>query len=143
MSNINSSFGNRAATQVTFFPTADISAINVQEAIVEVSNEKLSKTETAATATKLATARTIALSGDVTGSASFDGSANVTITTVNSAVGGQYLGTATTKAIAYNAQSIAENITIPATANAYSCGPITINTNYTVTIETGGTWVVF
>ena len=33
------------------------------------------------TATKLATARTIALSGDVTGSVSFDGSANVTITT--------------------------------------------------------------
>lgn len=34
-----------------------------------------------ATATKLQTARTIALSGDVTGSASFNGSANVTITT--------------------------------------------------------------
>lgn len=34
----------------------------------------------AATATKLATARTISLSGDVTGSASFDGSANATIT---------------------------------------------------------------
>jgi hypothetical protein len=37
-------------------------------------------TGNAATATKLATARTIALSGDVAGSASFDGSANVTIT---------------------------------------------------------------
>lgn len=37
----------------------------------------------AATATKLATARTITLSGDVTGSTSFDGSANVTITTVS------------------------------------------------------------
>ena len=35
-----------------------------------------------ATATKLATSRTIALSGDITGSASFDGSANATITTV-------------------------------------------------------------
>jgi phage-related tail fiber protein len=34
------------------------------------------------TATKLQTARTIALAGDVTGSASFDGSANVTITAV-------------------------------------------------------------
>lgn len=33
----------------------------------------------AATATKLATARTIALSGDVTGSASFDGSGNISI----------------------------------------------------------------
>ena len=37
-------------------------------------------TGNAATATALATARTIALSGDVTGSASFDGSANATIT---------------------------------------------------------------
>ena len=34
----------------------------------------------AATATKLATARTLALGGDATGSASFDGSANATIT---------------------------------------------------------------
>jgi hypothetical protein len=37
-------------------------------------------TGNAATATKLATARTITLSGDLSGSASFDGSANVTIT---------------------------------------------------------------
>lgn len=37
-------------------------------------------TGNAATATKLATARTIDLSGDVTGSVSFDGSANATIT---------------------------------------------------------------
>jgi hypothetical protein len=35
---------------------------------------------TAAAATKLATARTISLTGGVTGSASFDGSANVSIT---------------------------------------------------------------
>lgn len=38
-------------------------------------------TGNAATATKLATARTIALSGDVVGTVSFDGSANATITT--------------------------------------------------------------
>lgn len=42
---------------------------------------KLGTTATAAAALKLATARTIALSGDVAGSAAFDGSANVTITT--------------------------------------------------------------
>jgi hypothetical protein len=45
----------------------------------------------AGTATKLATSRTLALSGDATGSASFDGSANATIAatlaTVNSNVG--------------------------------------------------------
>lgn len=37
-------------------------------------------TGNSATATKLATARTITLSGDVSGSATFDGSANITIT---------------------------------------------------------------
>lgn len=39
-----------------------------------------STTGNSATATKLATARTITLSGDVSGSASFDGNANITIT---------------------------------------------------------------
>lgn len=43
-------------------------------------NDKLSTTGTAAAASKLATARTITLAGDVTGSASFDGSGNITIT---------------------------------------------------------------
>lgn len=43
----------------------------------------VSVTGNAATASKLATVRTIALSGDVTGSATFDGSANVSITTAN------------------------------------------------------------
>ena len=38
-------------------------------------------TGNAATATKLATARTITLSGTTNGNASFDGSTNVTITT--------------------------------------------------------------
>ena len=41
----------------------------------------ISVTGNAATATKLATARTIALSGDATGSATFDGSGNATIAT--------------------------------------------------------------
>lgn len=42
---------------------------------------KLGKTATAAAATKLATARSIALTGDVTGSVSFDGTSNVSMTT--------------------------------------------------------------
>lgn len=41
-----------------------------------------SVTGNAGTATKLATARTISLTGDVTGSTSFDGSGNVSLTTV-------------------------------------------------------------
>ena len=51
-------------------------------------NGKLSTSGTAAAASKLATARTIALTGNVTGSASFDGTANasVTATIANGAV---------------------------------------------------------
>ncbi len=56
--------------------------------------------------------------------------------------GGQYLGTATVKAIAYNAQSIAENITVGSTQNGLSAGPITIDSTYTVTVDSGGTWVI-
>lgn len=50
----------------------------------------------AGTATKLANARTIALSGDVTGSAVFDGSADVTIVATVASSGGfdaQYTST--------------------------------------------------
>ena len=46
-----------------------------------------SLTGNADTATKLETARTISLSGDLTGSASFDGSADITINTTASFVG--------------------------------------------------------
>ena len=49
-------------------------------AITNALNGKLSTSGTAAAATKLATARTISLGGDVTGSASFNGTTNVTIT---------------------------------------------------------------
>lgn len=43
---------------------------------------RLGKEENAVSASKLATGRSIALAGDVSGSATFDGSANITITTV-------------------------------------------------------------
>ena len=56
--------------------------------------------------------------------------------------GGQFYGNAAVKAIAYNAQTIGEDITILGTTNALSAGPITINTSFTVTIATGGNWVI-
>lgn len=56
--------------------------------------------------------------------------------------GGQYLGSASVKAIAYNAQTIGENITIGATENGLSAGPITVNSGFTVTIASGGNWVI-
>lgn len=56
--------------------------------------------------------------------------------------GGQYFGTATTKAIAYNANSIGENVTVTAGNNGLSAGPITINNGFTVTVESGAVWVI-
>jgi hypothetical protein len=41
-----------------------------------------------------------------------------------------------------NEQSLSTNYTIVATKNAMTAGPITINDGVTVTIETGGRWVV-
>lgn len=56
--------------------------------------------------------------------------------------GGQYYGSAAVKAIAYNSNSIAENITILANTNGLSAGPVTIATGYTVTVATDAVWVV-
>lgn len=87
-----------------------------------------------------------------------DGLSDVTITTpstdqvlkyngtgwVNSAApaGGQYLGTATTKAIAYNSQTIAENLSLTSGTSGLSAGPVTISSGYTVTIPSGCRWVI-
>lgn len=84
---------------------------------------------------------------------SFGSSTSIPVVTVNAkglvtavstatVSGGQYFGTAATKAIAYNANSISENITVTAGNNGLSAGPITINTGYTVTVETGAAWVI-
>ena len=48
---------------------------------MSISKIKVGSTEHDLHASKLTTARTIALSGDVSGSTTFDGSGNVTITT--------------------------------------------------------------
>ena len=56
--------------------------------------------------------------------------------------GGQFFGSATVKAIAYNANTIAENVTVTAGNNGLSAGPISISSTYTVTVETGAAWVI-
>lgn len=56
--------------------------------------------------------------------------------------GGQFFGTAATKAIAYNSNTIGENITVTAGNNGLSAGPITISTGFTVTVATGAVWVI-
>jgi len=67
-----------------------------------------------------------------------DGS--VTAAKINSSValGGPSLGDASI--IRTNALTISENITIPATSNGMSAGPITIADGYTVTLN--GTWSI-
>jgi hypothetical protein len=56
--------------------------------------------------------------------------------------GGQYFGTAASKAIAYNSTSIAENITTTSGNNCLSVGPITISSGFSVTIASGQRWVI-
>ena len=95
----------------------------------------------AGTATKLATARTLGLSGDVTGSVSFDGSANATIaaTLANSGVTAGTYGSATqvgqvtvdAKGRVTAASNVA--ITFPVTSVAGRTGAITLSTPASVT----------
>jgi hypothetical protein len=56
--------------------------------------------------------------------------------------GGQMLGTQSVKALFFNAQNVAENTTVPSTVNAFSAGPISIDSGFDVTIEDGGSWIV-
>lgn len=73
--------GNNPSTadQIGNVPAGNISATDVQAAINELDTEKLGVSATAASATQLATGRTIAITGDLTyTSPSFDGTGNVT-----------------------------------------------------------------
>jgi hypothetical protein len=84
---------------------------------------------------------------------SFGSSSSIPVITVNgkglitavstaTVAGGQYFGTAATKAIAYNSTSIAENITTTAGNNCLSVGPITIASGYSVSVASGQRWLV-
>lgn len=63
-------------------------------------------------------------------------------TSAVAAGGGQLEGSAANKAIMWNAQSIGENITIVATHNDLSVGPITISSGFAVTVTSGARWMV-
>lgn len=79
-----SSFGVNASTAELNYVKGVTSSIQTQLNSKAASNHThsnyLTTTGTAAAASKLATARTISLAGDVTGSANFDGSTNISIT---------------------------------------------------------------
>lgn len=68
------------ATAVSATDTLLAAIGKLQAQITGLDTSKLDATANAVSASKLATARSIALAGDVTGSASFDGSANISIT---------------------------------------------------------------
>ena len=66
----------------------------------------------------------------------------LTSVTTAAVAGGQYFGSAATKAIAYNSTTIAETITTTSGNNCLSVGPITINSGFSVTIASGQRWVI-
>jgi hypothetical protein len=104
-----------------------------------------------ATTSAGASALTLATVNSTTGS--FGSASSIPVVTVNgkglvtsvttaTVAGGQYFGSAATKAIAYNSTSIAENITTTSGNNCLSVGPITIASGYSVTIASGQRWVI-
>lgn len=95
---------------------------------ISITGSAASCTGNAATATKLATARTI-------NGVAFDGSANITIP-------GGAKGGGTDAVFFENDQTVNTNYTITAGKNAMSAGPITIADGVTVTIPTGSTWTI-
>jgi hypothetical protein len=64
----------------------------------------------------------------------------LTSVTTATVAGGQYFGSAAVKAIAYNASTIGENITM--TYNGMSVGAITISSGFSVTVNAGVRWVI-
>jgi hypothetical protein len=71
-----------------------------------------------------------------------NGKGLITAVSTSAVAGGQYFGTAATKAIAYNSTSIAENITTTTGNNCLSVGPITIASGFSVTVASGQRWLV-
>jgi hypothetical protein len=75
----------------------------------------------------------------ISGTDVIDNSRNIVNAGIVSCTGGVTL---TTVPFFINPQTVASNFTVTGTQNAHSAGPITINSGITVTINTGGYWVV-
>ena len=94
-----SSNNNALVINPTSSSTTHQIVLYLDKASVFPSGLQGSLTGNASTATKLKTARTITLSGAVSGSASFDGSGNVTISTTSSGGGATAMTVAQVRAI--------------------------------------------
>lgn len=121
---------------------------------ISVTGSSASCTGNAATASKLATARTITLTGSVTGSVSFDGSGNVSLATSTNHTHSQYLTAhqsiyalsiiaGTTTVSTYTPNSAANSITFAAGSNISLSADatnkkITIANTYSYSHPTGG-----
>jgi len=70
------------------------------------------------------------------------GTATVFITVLSRDLAGLVTGGGTNLAFVQNDQLVTANYTIPATKNAMSTGPITVNAGVTVTVSSGARYVV-
>ena len=130
------------ASSISFAPTGDIAATNVQAAIAELDTEKVPRTST--TGAALIPAGTEAqrpspAAGQLrfnTEAGSFEGYDGAEW----GAIGGG--GGAVDDLFYENAQTVAANYNIGATRNAMTTGPISINSGVAVTVSSGARWVI-
>ena len=141
-----------AANNVGFTPYGNIAATNVQAAIQELDDEKLSTTITGNvdnTATgyfDLPSGTTAQRPGSPnagwarfnTDTVQFEGYTGA----LWSSIGGGARGGGSDAVFFENDQTVTTNYTLTTNKNAVTAGPITVNSGVTVTIPSGSSWVV-
>jgi hypothetical protein len=135
-----------SASNTPFTSTGTIAATDVQGALVEVEASSVQKTSNVGGALLpiglTADRDIVPIEGEIRANSElkkFEGYLDARWQDVG---GGQMLGNASVKAIHYNSQTIAENLTIAAGTNGLSAGPITINDGFSVTVSNGVVWSV-
>lgn len=147
------------ATGTSFSPTGSIASANVQAALAELDGDVTANAGAITALDGAVVKRTSATGAALIPSGSdaqrdtsalgafrynsqrniFEGLSNIGWGQVG---GGQMYGAAAIKGIFYNAQIIAENVTIEAGTQGGSFGPITIADGFAVTVADGSTWSV-
>lgn len=140
------SFSGASASQISNIPSGNVVATDVQAAINELDSGKVPRTSLTGSALLPAgtdaqrdivpTVGAIRYSSTQLGWEGWNGTNWVSIG------GGQMLGNALVKAISYNSQTIAENLTVAAGTNGFSAGPVTVSDGFAVTISDGANWSI-